>query len=131
MIQTKSNGAPYRTWFSNGEHGAFADTTPDNGGQNAGFRPHDLLEAALACCVTITAQMFAQRHGIPLRQVRAVVRLNREQASEPTFEVKMDFDGELTEKQIEQLQVAVQSCPVRKTLSNGIRFAEHRAESPE
>jgi putative redox protein len=131
MIKTRSDGAPYRTWFSNGEQEAFADTTADKGGQNAGFRPHDLLEAALACCVTITAQMFAERHGIPLRQVRAVVRLNREQANEPIFEVKMDFDGDLTSKQIEQLQAAVQSCPVRKTLSNSIRFAELRAGSPE
>jgi putative redox protein len=131
MIKTRSDGAAYRTWFSNGEHEAFADTTPDKGGQNAGFRPHDLLEAALACCVTITAQMFAEKHGIPVRQVRAIVRLNREQAIEPTFEVKMDFDGELTSKQIEQLQVVVQSCPVRKTLSNSIRFAELRAKSPE
>jgi len=124
MIHAKTNGEPYRIWFSNGQHEGLADATRDKGGQNAGFRPHDLLEAALACCVTMTAQMFAEKSGIPLRAVHTTVRLNRELANETVFEVQAEFDGDLTSGQIQQLQTAIQNCPVRKTLSRSIRFDE-------
>lgn len=124
MIHAKTDGESYRTRFGNGQHECFADTTPDKGGQNAGFRPHDLLEAALACCVTMTAQMFAKKNKIPLRAVHTTVRLNRESANETMFEVQAEFDGDLTSEQIQRLRTAIQNCPVRKTLSRPIRFDE-------
>jgi putative redox protein len=91
----------------------------------------DLLEAALACCVTMTAQMFAEKRRIHLRAVRTTVRLNREQANETVFEVKAEFDGELTAEQIEQLQTAIQNCSVRRTLSKSIRFDEAGPKSAD
>jgi putative redox protein len=123
MIEAKSQYEPYRIWFTNGQHEAFADATTEKGGQNAGFRPHDLLQAALACCITMTARMFAEEHAIPLRQARAIVHLTREQ-DETIFEVKTEFDGDLTVEQLERLQAAIRACPVRKTLSRSIRFVE-------
>lgn len=50
MIETESRSEPYATRFSDGVQEALADTTADKGGGGAGFRPHDLLEAALATC---------------------------------------------------------------------------------
>jgi putative redox protein len=124
MIKTKSKDEAYLTWFTDGQHECLSDTTVDKGGGNAGFRPHDLLEAALACCITMTARMFAEQHGIPLRQARTTVQLNRENANETILEVETEFDGELSAEQIERLQAATRTCPVRKTLSKTIRFVE-------
>jgi len=50
MIQASSQPERYRTAFTNGGQTALADTTADKGGGGAGFRPHELLEAALASC---------------------------------------------------------------------------------
>jgi putative redox protein len=124
MINSQSEGVPYRIRFSDGQHEGFADADATKGGKNAGFRPHDLLEAALACCIAMTAEMFAEQHGIPLRQAKTMVRLNRESANEIVFEIKSEFDGELTTQQIERLRTATQACPVSKTLSKTIRFVE-------
>ena len=48
MISTTSEAQPFRVQFSNGKHTALADATQDKGGGESGFRPHELLEAALA-----------------------------------------------------------------------------------
>ncbi len=124
MINSQSEGSPYRIRFSDGRHEGLADTDATKGGKNAGFKPHDLLGAALACCITMTAEMFAEQHGIPLRQAKTMVRLNRESANETIFEIKSEFDGDLTTEQTERLRAATRACPVSKTLSKAISFVE-------
>src|SRR6185312_9366583 len=124
MIYSQSEGAPYRIRFSDGQHEGFADTDATKGGKNKGFRPHELMEAALACCITMTAEMFAEQHGIPLCQAKTMVRLNRLSAHETIFEIKYEFDGDLTTEQTERLRTAARACPVSKTLSKAIRFVE-------
>ena len=42
---------------------ASSDNTPDKGGKGAGFRPHELLEAALACCMNMSVRMYAESHS--------------------------------------------------------------------
>jgi putative redox protein len=59
--------------FSNGQHHTAADNTPEKGGQGAGFRPHELLEAALASCTNIRLRMYADNYRIHLVGVRTTV----------------------------------------------------------
>lgn len=66
MIVSLSGDTPYRTMFTDGKREGFCDTTPDKGGSGSGFRPHDLLEAAVACCINMNLKMFADRNKIPL-----------------------------------------------------------------
>src|SRR5207247_6316725 len=42
-----------------------------------GFGPHQLLEAALATCLTITVRKFAAEHKFPLDSASAEVLLDR------------------------------------------------------
>jgi putative redox protein len=122
MISATSETPHYRTRFSNGVHEAFADTMPDKGGCAAGFRPHELLEAALACCVNMTVRMYADRHAIPLDAVTTRVRLDRG-AEGAIFHTETELHGtSLTPEQREKLLAAAQACPVRRTLSGSIRF---------
>ena len=51
MITAQPRDTRYQPWISNGEHQTLADTPADKGGSNSGFRPHDLLEAALESCL--------------------------------------------------------------------------------
>ena len=112
----------YRTRFSDGEHESISDTTADNGGEYSGFRPHDLLAAALATCVNMTVRMYADHHGILLRGVTTNVSLDRTDPDEVVFRYEIELDGELTAEQQNRLSQAASACPVRKTLSRRIEF---------
>jgi putative redox protein len=122
MICATSEPARYRTRFSDGDHQAFSDTTVDKGGEHSGFRPHDLLEAALATCVSMTVRMYADNHGIPLRGVTTNVRMDRTRPGEVVFQYKVALDGDLTPEQQDRLLRAAGACPVRRTLSKRISF---------
>lgn len=122
MIRAKSESTRYQTRFSDGEHEAISDTTADKGGAHSGFRPHDLLEAALATCVNMTVRMYADNHGIPLRGVTTSVSLDRTRPDEVVFRYEVEMDGELTAEQKASLLRAASACPVRRTLSKRIGF---------
>ena len=71
MIRATSDGVPYRVTFTDGRFAATSDTTAEKGGGDAGFGPHELLEAALATCLTITLEKTARQQGIPLERAGA------------------------------------------------------------
>ena len=122
MIHTKNEKVNYKTKFSNGKHSAFSDTTIDKEGSNSGFRPHELLEAAVACCMNMHIRMFAENHKMDVSHVKTEVSLNRNDPEFCIFEYKVEIDGKLTELEKEKLMQVVQSCPVKKTLSKRIEF---------
>lgn len=117
MIHTNSQPERYLTHFTNGEQIASSDATSDNGGCNRGFRPHELLEAALAACMNMTLRMYAQKHGIPVVSTAVCVSLNRGAPDGPTFMYRAEVYGSLSDAQRQQLLASLESCPVRTTLS--------------
>ena len=122
MIYATSESTRYQTPFSDGEHHGVSDATFDHGGSHSGFRPHDLLEAALATCVNMAVRMFADNHAIPLGSVTTKVSLDRTRPDEVVFRYEVGLDGELTPEQRDKLLHAAAACPVRRTLSKRIRF---------
>ncbi|WP_029913345.1 OsmC family protein [Pelobacter seleniigenes] len=122
MIQAESQNQDFLTFFTNGEQEGIADTTSDKGGSNQGFRPHDLLEAALASCMNITLRMTAQQMGIALSQVRVSVSLDRSSPDRSTFGYSVVFPDSLSEPEQQTLLAAIENCPVRNTLSKGLWF---------
>lgn len=122
MITCTSQDQDYQLRFSDGEHEAFADTTPEHGGAGQGFRPHDLLEASLGSCLTIITRMYAKKHGIPLTSVTATVTLNRDNPGQAVFAYTLRFEGDLTDEQRAKLMRAAAACPVHKTLKRDMVF---------
>jgi len=122
MIEAVSEQPPFRTGFSNGTERATSDTTADKGGAGAGFRPHELLEAALATCVNMMVRAYADNHGIPLDGVTTTVEVDRSHPDETVFRYDIRFDGALSDEQKERLNRAAHACPVRRTLSKPISF---------
>jgi putative redox protein len=122
MIKAESTSAPLLTTFTNGTHAAQADSTPDHGGNNEGFRPHELLEAALATCMNMTIRMSARKHNVPLSGVTVSVNLNRSRLDAPVFEWQVHFADALTTEHRERLLSAVSRCPVHQTLSKSLQF---------
>jgi len=122
MIKSKSAQPPYRTHFTNGLHEAYADTTEDKGGAGSGFRPHDLLEAALSTCLNMEVKIFAEHHNIPLSEVHTEVRLDRSHPDETIFKYSVEIVGPLSDDQRQKLIRAAKACSVHKTLSKKLSF---------
>ena len=123
MIVCTSEAPRYKATFSDGVHGAVSDTTADKGGGNSGFRPHDLLEAALASCINMTVRMYADNRSIALAGVKTKVSLDRSDPVAVTFGYEVEVEGDLSEAEKESLLRAAAACAVRRTLSKQIRFA--------
>lgn len=124
MITAHSEAAPYRTRFIVDGHEACSDASPEKGGGGAGFGPHALLEASVACCISIWLRMHAEKHDIPLSQVTARVSLDRLTPGETVFQYAVDLQGALTDEQRRELQQQVVACPVSQTLLKRISFRE-------
>ncbi|MBI5519559.1 MAG: OsmC family protein [Desulfovibrio sp.] len=124
MITSTSQPEKYLARFTDGAHEALADTTPEYGGKSAGFKPVDLLEAALANCVTMVVRIAADKRNIPLEGVEVQVTLNRENKDESVFEYKIDLRGQLTDDQKATLLRAASGCPVKKILGGAVSFKD-------
>ena len=122
MITAKSGEQNYQVTFSDGVHTALSDTTEDKGGGNSGFRPHDLLEAALASCLTMWLKMYAVNHGYNVSAVESTVSIDRTQPDETIFTYSIEISGDLTEAEREKLLQVAKTCAVHKTLSKKISF---------
>lgn len=123
MIVTTSLTSDFTTEFSDGLHRALADTGQQNGGEDAGFHPHDLLEAAVATCINMTVRVYAKNHGLTLTSVKVIVRLDRTVPETAVFRSEVQVQGDnLTEEIVEKLRQIARKCPVSRTLQRSIRF---------
>lgn len=110
----------YRQRISVNSHQFFADVGTDVGGEDSAPDPHDLLDSSLAACTAITLTMFAKRRGMPLESINVeVVRdSSKEKTGEYNLSLQLEFIGNLTEEQRQQLLAIVEKCPIHKLLSH-------------
>jgi putative redox protein len=124
MIQAKAVNKQFLTELSNSRQVIQSDVTVDKGGEDAGFGPHELLEAALASCIQITLKMGAMKYGFDLGQTSCQVSLDRSVPERTVFVYQLNLDPGLTEEQQAHVRRFASRCPVRKTLSAEIGFLE-------
>jgi len=124
MIRCQSQDTPFQVLFSNRIVSSVCDASVDKGGGGQGFRPHELLEAALGSCMTMMLGMYAKAHDIPLTGASVSVDLDRGVSGTTTFVCGIELSGDLTDAQRSRLMRAAKACPVRKTLSNQLVFIE-------
>lgn len=122
MIRADSQPANFKVQFTNGSVTSAADTAVDKGGGSDGFRPHELLEAALASCMNMTLRMVAAKHAIPLSGASITVSLDRGRSGGPVFGCAIELAGELSTAHRSTLLSELATCPVRSTLSQPLRF---------
>lgn len=120
MISCSAGDDRWACTVTNGSHEARADTTPEKGGAGAGFRPHELLEAALASCLNMSVRMAAVDADVGLADVTTIVDVRRE-ADETVFEYAIELDG-VTDREAEIVRSAVATCPVHETLTKDLGF---------
>ncbi|MBJ7555492.1 OsmC family protein [Marinomonas spartinae] len=122
MITADSELKPYKTKFTNSAATSFSDNTADKGGDGDGFRPHELLEAAFACCMNMSVRMYADKQSINLDSVTTHVTIDRTEPGEACFEYSIQLNGDISEKETNDILEMVKNCPVRKTLSSTLSF---------
>ncbi len=116
----KDPSGTYRQRITIGAHNLFADIGTDLGGEDSAPDPHDLLDSSLAACTAITLTMFAKRRGMPLESINLSIERNnsKEKSGEYQLSVKLEFIGNLSDDQRQQLSSIVEKCPIHKLLSH-------------
>ncbi len=124
MITSKSLPQHYLTTINDGTHETLTDAPESMGGKSAGFKPVELLEAALSSCINIVLRVAADARAIPLAGLSVQVKLNQDNANESVFEYSIDMQGELSAEQRETLLHAVAGCPVKKIMGGAVSFKQ-------
>ena len=108
-----------------GSHSIVADEPEDEGGEDAGPTPQELLAASLASCTAITIEMYADRKGWEIGDVSVDVTYEPAQRGSPTrFNMVVNLPKELPEEQRERLMQIGAKCPVHRVLEGEVMFEE-------
>jgi putative redox protein len=106
-------------------HTLTADEPKDHGGNDDGPSPQELLAASLASCTAITIEMYAKRKGWEVAGLEVECRYSPAERGCPTrFDLIMRMPSQLTDEQVERLQVIAAKCPVHRTLEGEVAFEE-------
>ena len=107
------------------EHRLTADEPKEDGGDDAGPSPQELLAASLASCTAITMEMYAQRKGWNTDGLEIDVDYTPADRGSPTrFNLVMRMPAHLSEEQVEKLRVIAAKCPIHRTLEGEVLFDE-------
>ncbi len=114
-------------------HHLSADEPKDQGGDDAGPTPYELLLSALGACTAITVRMYAQRKGWPLESIEVALQHERIHAEDcadcETRDGSLDkitkqisLRGPLDAEQRQRLMDISERCPVQKTLQHEVHI---------
>jgi putative redox protein len=106
-------------------HTLTTDEPRENGGEDTGPNPQELLAASLASCSAITMELYARRKGWDIGDVAIDVDYEPAQRGSPTrFFLRIQLPKELPEEQRERLVQIVAKCPVHRALEGEVMFEE-------
>ena len=119
MIVERDLSQPMRHLIHVRDHLISTDAAVEQGGHDAGPSPHDLYDAALGACMSLTLVWFARRRNIPVGAVE--VRVERDASGEREGFYRLDaqvrLGGDLSEAQRAELFAAAAKCPVHKLMT--------------
>jgi putative redox protein len=99
-----------------GGHSIVVDEPVDIGGSDSGPSPTRLLASALASCIAITMEMYAERKGWELGAVEVQVDVEYDGQIPKSFAASIRLPEGLDDEQRERLLVVARKCPVHKAL---------------
>jgi putative redox protein len=107
------------------EHQLTVDEPLEEGGDDAGPDPLELLAVSLASCTAITMEMYAARKGWDIGHVEVDVEYSPAERGCPTkFQLVMRLPDDLPEDQVERLRAIAAKCPVHRALDGEVMFQE-------
>ncbi|MFL5846571.1 MAG: OsmC family protein [Solirubrobacteraceae bacterium] len=125
MKATTTRSGTFRQTVKIREHSLTVDEPTDQGGEDTGPSPQELLAASLATCTAITMEMYAQRKGWEVGGVEVSCDYTPAERGCPTrFHLVMRFPDNLSDETVERLRVIAAKCPVHRTLDGEVMFDE-------
>lgn len=110
-----SSGEHWAQSIRLGKHTIVADEPTAHGGKDAGAAPFALVLAGLAACTAMTLEMYAERKGWKLGEVKVDLRLFRDGEIE-RVERKISIAEAIDEEKRARLAEIASKTPVTKTL---------------
>jgi putative redox protein len=106
-------------------HELAIDEPSDQGGEDQGPTPQELLAASLAACTAITMEMYAARKDWDVGPIEVECEYAPGERGAPTeFKLVLRLPDRLTEEQVERLRLIASKCPVHRILDGHVLFAE-------
>jgi putative redox protein len=125
MKATTTRSGTFRQTVKIRDHALTVDEPADQGGEDTGPSPQELLAASLATCTAITMEMYAQRKGWDVGDVEVACDYTPAERGCPTrFHLIMRFPDHLSDETVERLRVIAAKCPVHRTLDGEVMFDE-------
>lgn len=108
------------------QHAVTADEPREDGGDDQGPNPQELLAASLAACTAITIDMYARRKDwdVGLAEVECRYEEPAHRGESTHFELIIRLPASLDEEQRERLRVIAGKCPVHRTLAGEATFSD-------
>lgn len=122
MITATSKNEKYLTEVTNNRTKICCDTSEKSAAGGECMSPHELLCAALASCLNMTARMVLEHKNIAYEGVVTNVELDRSAEGKTKFIYSIDIKGDIPEEVKSRVKEIVKKSPVKKTLSNEIVF---------
>jgi putative redox protein len=125
MKATSTRSGTFKQTVKVREHQLLADERLQDGGDDAGPSPQELLAASLASCTAITMEMYAQRKHWDLGATEVTCEYTPADRGCPTrFDLVLHLPDHLSDEQVARLKVIAAKCPVHRTLDGEVMFAE-------
>jgi len=105
-----------------------ADHEVQDGGDDTGPAPHELLLSALGACTSMTLRGYAARKGWPLGGVEVTLTATNADGKY-LIDRRITLNGDLDQEQRQRLLEIAEKCPVHRTLTGeiAIQTTETRA----
>jgi putative redox protein len=125
MKATSTRNGAFKQTVRVRDHQLLADEPVDEGGEDTGPSPQELLAASLASCTAITMEMYAQRKGWDLGATEVACEYTPSDRGCPTrFNLVLRLPEHLSDEQVARLKVIAAKCPVHRTLDGEVMFDE-------
>ncbi len=94
--------------------------------------PYGMLLASVGSCTAIVVNTYARNHNIPLKGVTVDASYDRvfaedcddcdeDKEYEEIIKEKLNFEGDLSDKDLDRLHKVARACSIRRMLESGIR----------
>ena len=116
-----------------------ADEPVNEGGTDTGPTPHELVQAGLGACTSMTMRLYADHKKIPLKRGRVTLTRRKITPAEcpecytkegqiERIERTISLEGDLTQDQRDGLLRIAEKCPVHRTLTGEISIVTRLAD---
>jgi putative redox protein len=105
---------------TNGQHQIISDVGTAQGGEDAGLNPHELIEAALASCTTLTIELYAKRKNWDVSEMKVEVKIVQESKESSRIERKITFGPQNSAEEKQRMTEIANKCPIHNLLESKI-----------